>query len=135
MTATATPSAKDPVKLIDCRYCGQPFRSLPGKPGFIDECTSCLALRKVFAVTKNIAHIKGNIKGEKGEREPSKTSLSVAPLPAGCWRVPNTLFPKSCPGCKIQIEAGQESIWVVGTKFNWHEKCLRLAREGALRRT
>jgi len=27
---------------VQCRYCGEYFEPRPGKPGYIDECLSCL---------------------------------------------------------------------------------------------
>ena len=30
------------MKSIVCRYCEKPFKPLPNKPGYIDECPACL---------------------------------------------------------------------------------------------
>jgi hypothetical protein len=30
------------VKAVTCRYCAEEFVPLPGKPGYIDECSDCL---------------------------------------------------------------------------------------------
>ena|SRR5579859_2240612 len=36
-------------KEITCRYCGEPFRLMPGKPGYANECPDCLQERAELA--------------------------------------------------------------------------------------
>ena len=46
------------VKEVVCRYCGESFVPIPGKPGFINECPECLFTKVAPLNPKGLSRLK-----------------------------------------------------------------------------
>jgi hypothetical protein len=99
--------------MVTCRHCGDSFNPLPGKPGFINECPSCLNDRGIFAPSKNVCP-------PHDPSSPPFVTLHNLPLTI---RYIQAHFKSSCRVCHQPIHVGSFMLWDLKTKGKWHEEC------------
>ena len=113
-----------------CRHCSEEFTPLPGKPGFVDECTECLSDRGVVLPGPEMKSPAAKTTTETlrfHEIYKPTGSLGACYLPADTSTL-TTKWPAKCAYCKESIPVGVTVLYAANVKAIWHQECFAEAQ-------